>query len=854
MTRLFKKSLVSVLFIIFLFTYIRPGYVEAAVYTIDPSDDLSDALALLGPGDTLILEDGIYTEPLIVNNSGTVSSPITIKAENDGGAIIDGQGSLFNAVDIGGNYVILEGIAARDTTNHVIVIDGNNVTAKRVSAYNANPSGNNHVWTVGGDNVLVEDCVGAGSGRYLFLAYEADNVTWRRCFGYWLNNTTDSQPKSVFGIYGSSNVSIINSIGTHVIPPNNNGSEEWSAVFITKNSDVTQKSPINAVIKGNIFTNIWKYGIIGNSDVASNLTIENNLIYNVKDSPCVFSSTCNINTAGIFTFESPSGVIKNNTIASNEYGIWLSNSGHTITNNNIISNDWAHRGTNNTSHTYTNLWNNTTTSANTWTLNGTTTQVNPNYDTTTYGVGAYLFIPQDSPLKDAGNNDEDIGANILYQYDQNGNLTNNRLWPWPLESRIVTETTRELGFAISPTWETSSGLWKTLSGVYPTAPNNPSSLNKYRSNGSTLITNGEWIDDTSVVFKFNMSSSNPTDSLTTQIELRNTNTSFSNVSTHQGSPVNYSGSPVQGTVTITGLSTNTQYHAQARVTNSIGSSSWVSMGINPNFGIDTTAPTVPGQPTTTTPTSDTTPTWNWSASTDTGSGLASSGYLIQWSQSSTFSSGVNSASSSSNSYTHTNPLTEGTWYFRLRAKDNLEHLSSYSNVSTVVIDYDVVITPTPTNSPDITPTSNVEVTPTIDITGTPSITPTSGAKIDIFKIKLIDTNNRPLANALLTIRPESLNAITDIDGLATFNNVPIGRHTLDITYQNQTISKALFVENNNTSINEGITIVYENTITTSSGSQFPLSSNTNLVNIGIVITAIALSAIAFWYFKTKTKA
>jgi hypothetical protein len=38
-----------------------------------------------------------------------------------------------------------------------------------------------------------------------------------------------------------------------------------------------------------------------------------------------------------------------------------------------------------------------------------------------------VFVPEGSPMKRAGKNGADIGANILYRY-QNGELTSQRLW------------------------------------------------------------------------------------------------------------------------------------------------------------------------------------------------------------------------------------------------------------------------------------------------------------------------------------------------------------------------------------------------------------------------------------------
>lgn len=101
---------------------------------------------------------------------------------------------------------------------------------------------------------------------------------------------------------------------------------------------------------------------------------------------------------------------------------------------------------------------------------------------------------------------------------------------------------------------------------------------------------------------------------------------------------------------------------------------------------DTVAPTVPGTPSTTTPTTAQKPVWSWTASTDAGVGLASPAYGVQWSQSSDFSSGVSSSTSSTNSFTQPSNLADGRWYFRVRASDTAANNSAYSTASSVLID------------------------------------------------------------------------------------------------------------------------------------------------------------------------
>lgn len=441
--------------------------VHAATYTVSPSDNLTQKASTLQPGDTMILSNGTYNQPLRVLNSGTTSQPISIKAATDGGAIIDGTttNQWNDTVHIQADNIILEGITARKSTRHVYELFGDNITARRVTGYNANPNGNFHIFVATGNNIVIEDAAAAGTGRYLFLAHESNAITFRRCFAYWTGTNFTNAPRSAYGIYGSSNVTIENSIGTHVVP-NNNSLEQYAGVYITRNDATTQKDPINPIIRGSIFYNIFEFGVMANVEQITNLQIKNSAFVNVKDSPCTFSALCPKNSSGINTYESQNSTITDSTFVGNKHGIWTYQSGVTLKNLSFVKNDWAHRGVNPT-HSYLNFWQNNILSLSSALLLGTADkQLNPGYNESTYGLGAYLFTPSNSPLKNAGENGADIGANILYQYGSSGTLTSTPLWPWPLEDRIQTETTRELGKTISPTWADHEGLWKTLTGVY----------------------------------------------------------------------------------------------------------------------------------------------------------------------------------------------------------------------------------------------------------------------------------------------------------------------------------------------------------------------------------------------------
>jgi hypothetical protein len=220
--------------------------IEANVFYISPlgndgNSGTSEAQAwksfnraweVLFPGDTLILLDGVYTQSLNPNKrNGELDKPITIRAKNDGKAIIDGEYQRI-PVKIGdtwpgpiGEYFVIEGIVAKNSAGHVVDIQGNNNIFRRVSAYNANSNDNKHVFQIWADNNLIEDCVAAGTGRKMIMTFQKENNIIRRCFTYWQQwDGRDFCPvgswpngQSIQIYHGRNNI-IENSIGIGPVP------------------------------------------------------------------------------------------------------------------------------------------------------------------------------------------------------------------------------------------------------------------------------------------------------------------------------------------------------------------------------------------------------------------------------------------------------------------------------------------------------------------------------------------------------------------------------------------------------------------------------------------------------------
>ncbi len=359
-------------------------------------------------GKSLCLLDGTYYESLNVSKSGTPSQPISIRALHDGEVTIDGEGSRI-PVSISGNYIVVEGIVARNSSTYVYRITGSYNIVRRCSGYDAAYSENTgHVFGILGFYNLIEDCVASGTGRHLYMVYnsnaEGNGNVLRRCFGKWVSHS-NMGVNSEFNNYGAVETIFENNIGW--------GGTQYASASLHANYEETYQAQ-NLKFLGNIIMRSGKIGlIVANTKDAQ---IENNLIYG--------------NAYGVRLYSDASGtVFKNNTIMdSGNYGISSENSSHMIKNTIIFKNRDAYSSTLG-SFSYTNLFGNS----------GGDTPPNSClhcFSTDPGDIG--LTIPDSSPMKGAGENGSDIGANVCYRYE-NGILTNVPLWPWPMGERIKKE-------------------------------------------------------------------------------------------------------------------------------------------------------------------------------------------------------------------------------------------------------------------------------------------------------------------------------------------------------------------------------------------------------------------------------
>lgn len=436
-------------------------------------------------GDTVILKNGTYTGAdymLTTFKSGSVGLPITVQAETDGSVIIDAQNvSGRIALRISSKaYITITGIQFRhgnDSSGRTALVDtSTNIILQRLSIHNeANATGfqDMHIYgspaTSYSESVIMEDCVFDGNWGMVNLL-GSNYVIIRRCYfrggyaGVYAYHTDNCIFENNIATISSSYVGDIYAGMTNQTNSADSGdNNKWLGNVTLGNATGTTnyegfgiqvRSPYYQTT-GNQFTdnvsiNNQYYG--GRFEGDDSLTVQNNTI--IWDNADASFTGLRFQTFTGTTPPTITATMKNNSILGNSNGTG------------------AYKGTATVTNTYNNYYNLATARDG---LDAGTGEiaVNPVYNTTTYGKGAYLIVP--TALIGKGYTGADIGAEVIYRY-ADGVITGNALWPWPMETRICNET----GYSV--TYETGyggcalgGGLWKTLSGVYadivsPTLP------------------------------------------------------------------------------------------------------------------------------------------------------------------------------------------------------------------------------------------------------------------------------------------------------------------------------------------------------------------------------------------------
>ena len=248
----------------------NPGTSTAPWRTIQHAADVTS------PGDTVIVNDGLYTgggNVVTISRSGTAAGWLVFRSAHLWGAVIDGQnnGSTVG-IEINGNYIRVEGFEVRYTSRYGI------------DAYGGSESvGGNHDITVVQNHIhdIGHICTGDVGGIVGVDAY-SDNLTIERNVIHDVGRLGPGEQGCVEpnANWQNHDHGVYHGIGNNLVIRNNvfyNFTHGWAIQRYNGNGAVT--TGLTIVNNTFAFPNPWRDGQIIIATGVTNLLIANNIFY-----------------------------------------------------------------------------------------------------------------------------------------------------------------------------------------------------------------------------------------------------------------------------------------------------------------------------------------------------------------------------------------------------------------------------------------------------------------------------------------------------------------------------------------------------------------------------------------------
>jgi hypothetical protein len=367
------------------------------------------------PGAVLCLADGTYTgiasmiQPTAGKN-GTALAPIKIIATNDGAVFINGEVARKPVYLNNNDFWVIEGINAGNSGPLTVIAPvihlatgSNNNIFRRVCAWNAAPNTNTSTWQINNSSFnLIEDGCAFGTGRKHYSNSQGGNdTTIRRSFGIWTSH---------------------NYVGPNMVYTNTYDS--YRARY--EDNIAMWNGPALAVINGNN----QPYGCYAQDGFDNSTNHEAFSKYTT--SMCLIRSTDTVPTSNTWA-----GIMGARTVNQTEFRdiVIYNESGHTGSQPILGQIYDNHTGSNQCATTPAGVCNrqmNNITSigfARLQTINSgswTTTNMR-DYDTI-----AAMNTATASPFQTTAG----TGARMCFR-TIDGTLTSTKLWPWPMNQRII---------------------------------------------------------------------------------------------------------------------------------------------------------------------------------------------------------------------------------------------------------------------------------------------------------------------------------------------------------------------------------------------------------------------------------
>ncbi len=468
---------------------------RAAQSPSTPKQTFASAWGCLSPGDVLIVRSGIYSQEITPppGKAGTAAKPITVRAETDGAAMINGSANL-----ISNSYLTFEGLRMRGPAGDGVFAIGSKDSAETASHHitlrrmglecpltgaAVNDNACVEIYAGAHDNLL-EDCWVWGGGRYTVMLYGrdthgrtavtgADNNTLRRMvLRSGPNVSSGGNPQAALSLYYASNNIVQNVLALDSQPSSDSSN---AAFYITAHATPPTAS-------GNKYYGILALNTTGRSGHGFYLDVDNGGI----------SSNTEIHDS-VFWGNDGQGVVVYNSVASNNTGMLIRRilSGHNKSDGYSNHTDgvsvrssifYANGGyglrsgaaQGSTSGDFNLVFGN---------KGGARTRLPAGaHDLASDPLLSYILRTEPgTPCKGAGEGGTDCGPNLVFRYGKDGTrlgepghdtLTDAPLWPWPNEARIKQEMCQQSGITrgFCGAASLTAYVWEYLGNRMPSPP------------------------------------------------------------------------------------------------------------------------------------------------------------------------------------------------------------------------------------------------------------------------------------------------------------------------------------------------------------------------------------------------
>jgi hypothetical protein len=243
-----------------------------------PFRTITHAYSLAGPGTTILVAPGTYTDytsgwGIHLGASGTASSPIILRSQTPGAAVIDGQNASDRneGLDIDGNYNIVDGFEIKNGPNGGVAIWSN---YNQILNCNIHNNGNVASSSTMGQDGVYSDENTIGNIYVANFVHHNGRAATRYDHGFYLCGQNEVVLNNVISTNGGSGIQVAGYTTVSNMKIYNN------VIAYNGTQGIILWQTLKGVdIKNNIFYANTTFGINTSGAVGSGVNVDHNLFY-----------------------------------------------------------------------------------------------------------------------------------------------------------------------------------------------------------------------------------------------------------------------------------------------------------------------------------------------------------------------------------------------------------------------------------------------------------------------------------------------------------------------------------------------------------------------------------------------